>query len=79
MFAAAVPVTVLQGIFASVVISLAMVFIPASYAAFVVSEKEGKSKHLQVEERHVLDLKFAATQRCWDCELLAFQLHLGLC
>jgi ATP-binding cassette subfamily A (ABC1) protein 3 len=38
----------LNGIFASIVISLAFTFIPASFAVFIVSEREFKSKHLQL-------------------------------
>jgi ATP-binding cassette subfamily A (ABC1) protein 3 len=38
----------LNGVFASIVISLAFTFIPASFAVFIVSEREYKSKHLQL-------------------------------
>jgi ATP-binding cassette subfamily A (ABC1) protein 3 len=37
----------INGIFASIVISFGFSFIPASFAVFVVSEREFKSKHLQ--------------------------------
>src|SRR6185437_15595688 len=38
----------LNGVFASIIISLAFTFIPASFAVFVVSEREYKSKHIQL-------------------------------
>ena len=38
----------INGVVASIVISLAFTFIPASFAVFVVSEREYKSKHLQL-------------------------------
>lgn len=38
----------LNGIFASIIISFGFSFIPASFAVFVVSERETKSKHLQL-------------------------------
>eukprot|EP00457_Paulinella_chromatophora_P000191 gb/GEZN01000191.1/.p1 GENE.gb/GEZN01000191.1/~~gb/GEZN01000191.1/.p1 ORF type:complete len:1907 (-),score=328.53 gb/GEZN01000191.1/:145-5865(-) len=41
-------VEAVNGIFASVIISLSFSFIPASFAAFVVMEREINSKHLQM-------------------------------
>jgi len=38
----------INGVVASIVVSLAFTFIPASFAVFVVSEREHKSKHLQL-------------------------------
>lgn len=37
----------INGVFASIVISLAMSFIPAAFAVFIVQERELKAKHLQ--------------------------------
>lgn len=38
----------INGVVASIVISLAFTFIPASFAVFIVGEREFKSKHLQL-------------------------------
>jgi len=37
-----------NGAFAAIIISLAFSFIPSSYAAFIVGERESKAKHLQM-------------------------------
>eukprot|EP00808_Paulinella_micropora_P009160 g5382.t1 len=54
-----------NGIFASIVISLSFAFIPASFAAFVVSEREHNSKHLQLVSG-VRALAYWVSMYLWD-------------
>eukprot|EP00457_Paulinella_chromatophora_P000227 gb/GEZN01000227.1/.p1 GENE.gb/GEZN01000227.1/~~gb/GEZN01000227.1/.p1 ORF type:complete len:1777 (-),score=227.45 gb/GEZN01000227.1/:107-5437(-) len=65
-----------NGIFASIVISLAFSFIPASFAAFVVMEREYNSKHLQTVSG-VRTLSYWLSMYLWDA--LNFIITGGLC
>jgi len=55
----------INGIVASIVVSLAFTFIPASFAVFVVSEREYKSKHLQMISGVSMSSYWAANY-LWD-------------
>jgi ATP-binding cassette subfamily A (ABC1) protein 3 len=55
----------INGVVASIVISLAFTFIPASFAVFVVGEREHKSKHLQLISGVSMSSYWAANY-LWD-------------
>eukprot|EP00808_Paulinella_micropora_P004266 g38508.t1 len=70
-------VQAVNGAFASVIISLAFSFIPASFAAFVVMEREIKSKHLQILAG-VHPVTYWASHFIWDFLNFAFTASICL-